>query len=206
MAVDSNVITFARIKEELYQGKSLTYAFKEGTKSSFSAILDSNLTTLIVAVIMFIFGESSIKGFATMLIITVLVTMFTMVFLTRILLKLFVHSNYFHDKLNLFIHVLKKDIPDVSKNEKVIKVPFSKVNFLKHGNLCVMISLIILFLGAVFFGFRGLNLGIDYQAGTDITISTQSKVSQKQINQDLKKLKLKKSSLSLSNDSIDILV
>ena len=60
MAVDSNVITFARIKEELYKGKSLPLAFKDGSKSSFSAIVDSNLTTLLVAIIMFIFGESSI--------------------------------------------------------------------------------------------------------------------------------------------------
>ena len=93
MAVDSNVITFARIKDELRKGKSLPAAFKAGSKSSFSAIVDSNLTTLIVAIIMFIFGESSIKGFATMLIITVLVTMVTMVFLTRSLLKIFVNRN-----------------------------------------------------------------------------------------------------------------
>ena len=93
MAVDSNVITFARIKEELLKGKSLPSAFKEGSKSSFSAILDSNITTLIVAIIMFSLGESSIKGFATMLIITVIVTMFTMVFLTRFLLKLFVKTD-----------------------------------------------------------------------------------------------------------------
>ena len=103
MSVDSNVITFVRIKEELYKGKSLPLAYKEGVKSSLSAILDSNLTTLIVAIIMFVFGESSIKGFATMLIITIIVTMFTMVFLTRWLLGLFVKTNYFNDKIKLFI-------------------------------------------------------------------------------------------------------
>ena len=119
MAVDSNVITFARIKDELYKGKSLPMAFKEGTKSSFSAILDSNLTTLLVAIIMFIFGESSIKGFATMLIITVVITMFTMVWLTRILLGVFVKTNYFNNHLRAFINVRSDDIPDVNKNEKV---------------------------------------------------------------------------------------
>ena len=107
---------FARIKEELLKGKSLPSAFKEGAKSSFSAIIDSNITTIIVAIIMFVLGESSIKGFATMLIITVIVTMFTMVFLTRILLNLFVKTNYFNDKVNLFINVNKNDIPNVSKN------------------------------------------------------------------------------------------
>ena len=86
MAVDSTVITFERIKEELLKGKSLPNAFKEGSKSSISAIIDSNITTLLVGIIMFTFGESSIKGFATMNIITVIVTMFTMVFLTRLLL------------------------------------------------------------------------------------------------------------------------
>ena len=110
MAVDSNVITFARIKDELRKGKSLPAAFKAGSKSSFSAIVDSNLTTLIVAIIMFIFGESSIKGFATMLIITVLVTMVTMVFLTRSLLKIFVNTDFFNDKTKLFINVKKEDI------------------------------------------------------------------------------------------------
>ena len=98
MAVDSNVITFSRIKDELYKGKSLPNAVREGTKSSFSAIFDSNITTLMVAVIMFIFGESSIKGYATMSIITVIVTMITMVFLTRWLVNLFVKNNYFNDK------------------------------------------------------------------------------------------------------------
>ena len=128
MAVDSNVITFARIKEELLKGKSLPTAFKEGSKSSFSAILDSNITTLIVAIIMFIFGESSIKGFATMLIITILVTMFTMVFLTRTILKIFVKTEYFNDKTNLFINIKAKDIPNVSKNETIKPNKFSNIN------------------------------------------------------------------------------
>ena len=87
MAVDANVITFARIKDELYKGKSLQNAFKEGTKTSLRAILDSNLTTLLVAIIMFKFGESSVKGFATVLIITVMVTMFTMVFNNKNFIK-----------------------------------------------------------------------------------------------------------------------
>ena len=180
MSVDSNVITFARIKEELYKGKSLPLAFKEGVKCSFSAILDSNLTTLIVAIIMFIFGESSIKGFATMLIITVIVTMFTMVFLTRVLLNLFVKTNYFNDKIKLFIGVKKEDIPNVSKNEKVKKVPFGKVDFLKNRKIFAGVSIIIILVGAVTIGFCGLNLGIDYRAGTDITISTDKDVTKKQ--------------------------
>lgn len=200
MSVDSNVITFARIKEELYKGKSLPLAFKEGVKCSFSAILDSNLTTLIVAIIMFIFGESSIKGFATMLIITVIVTMFTMVFLTRVLLNLFVKTNYFNDKIKLFIGVKKEDIPNVSKNEKVKKVPFGKVDFLKNRKIFAGVSIIIILVGAVTIGFCGLNLGIDYRAGTDITISTDKDVTNKQLTSDLKELKLKSSDITIGDE------
>ena len=200
MSVDSNVITFARIKEELYKGKSLPLAFKEGVKCSFSAILDSNLTTLIVAIIMFIFGESSIKGFATMLIITVIVTMFTMVFLTRILLNLFVKTDYFNDKTKLFIGVKKEDIPNVSKNEKVKKVPFAKVDFLKNRKLFAGVSAIIILVGAVTIGFCGLNLGIDYRAGSDITIATDKNLTKKQINGDLSELKLKSSDITIGHE------
>ena len=200
MSVDSNVITFARIKEELYKGKSLPLAFKEGVKCSFSAILDSNLTTLIVAIIMFIFGESSIKGFATMLIITVIVTMFTMVFLTRILLNLFVKTDYFNDKTKLFIGVKKEDIPNVSKNEKVKKVPFAKVDFLKNRKLFAGVSVIIILVGAVTIGFCGLNLGIDYRAGSDITIATDKNLTKKQINGDLSELKLKSLDITIGDE------
>lgn len=200
MSVDSNVITFARIKEELYKGKSLPLAFKEGVKCSFSAILDSNLTTLIVAIIMFIFGESSIKGFATMLIITVIVTMFTMVFLTRILLNLFVKTNYFNDKTKLFIGVNSEDIPNVNKNEKVKKVPFAKVDFLKNRKLFAGVSAIIILVGAVTIGFCGLNLGIDYRAGSDITIATNKDLTKKQINSDLRELGLKSSDITIGDE------
>ena len=204
MAVDSNVITFARIKEELYKGKSLPLAFQEGSRESFSAILDSNLTTLIVAIIMFIFGESSIKGFATMLIITIVVTMFTMVFLTRLLLKLFVKTEYFTDKTNLFIHVKKSDIPNVSKGEKVKKVPFEKIDFLKYKKGLVLAPIIIILVGAITFAIKGIHLGIDYQAGTDITISTEEKITNENIKKDLKELNLKATEITKNNNEIDI--
>ena len=200
MAIDSNVITFARIKDELYKGKSLPVAYREGSKSSFSAILDSNLTTLIVAIIMFIFGESAIKGFATMTIITVVVTMFTMVFITRCLMKLFVKTEFFNNKTNLFIGVKAKDIPDVSKNEKVKKVPFAKINFIKNQRFFSAVSIIIIIIGIVSIGFCGLNLGIDFKSGTDITIATEEKLNKKTIKNDLKELGLKSSNIEIAKD------
>ena len=200
MAIDSNVITFARIKDELYKGKSLPVAYREGSKSSFSAILDSNLTTLIVAIIMFIFGESAIKGFATMTIITVVVTMFTMVFITRCLMKLFVKTEFFNNKTNLFIGVKAKDIPDVSKNEKVKKVPFAKINFIKNQRFFSAVSIIIIIIGVVSIGFCGLNLGIDFKSGTDITIATEEKLNKKTLKNDLKELGLKSSNIEIAKD------
>ena len=204
MAVDSNVITYARIREELLKGKSLPNAFREGSKSSFSAIIDSNLTTLIVAIIMFIFGESSIKGFATMLIITVLVTMFTMVFLTRTLLKVFVKTGFFDDKIKFFLNVNPKDIPDVSKNEEVKPGRFSKVNFLKHRWICLGVSCFIIVVGCIFFGIKGFNLSIDYKTGTDITVVSEEKLTKKALTSDLKELELDASSITISSDEASI--
>ncbi|MBQ3307872.1 MAG: protein translocase subunit SecD [Bacilli bacterium] len=200
MAVDSNVITFARIKEELLKGKSLPNAFREGSKESFSAILDSNLTTLIVAIIMFIFGESSIKGFATMLIITIIVTMFTMVFLTRFLLKRFVKTDYFNDKLRLFLNVNPKDVPDVSKNESAKEGRFAKVDFLGKKYICLALSCIVIVVGAIFFALKGFNLSIDYKTGTDITVVTEQKLTKEAIKEDLKELELKASSITISTE------
>ena len=204
MAVDSNVITFARIREELLKGKSLSTAFKEGSKSSFSAIIDSNITTLIVAIIMFMLGESSIKGFATMLIITVIVTMFTMVFLTRSLLKIFVKTDYFNDKTKLFINIKKDDIPDVSKNEEVKPNRFSSVNFLKHRYVYLGLSLLIILVGCIFLGVKGFNLSIDYKTGSDITVVTDNKISKAQLMNDLDELKLKSSNITISDDEVSI--
>ena len=206
MAVDANVITFSRIKDELYSGKSLDNAFKEGSKSSLRAILDSNLTTLLVAIIMFMFGESSVKGFATVLIITIIVTMFTMVFITRILLNVFVKTGFFKNKTNLFIKVKSKDIPDVNKNEEIKVVPFKNTNFLKHAREFVILSAIIIVVGVFFLFTKGLNLSIDYKAGSDITITTEEKSTNKNIKNDIEKLSLTSTNINKNNDEIVIKV
>lgn len=206
MAVDANVITYSRIKDELYSGKSLQHAFKEGSSTSLRAIMDSNITTILVAFIMFYFGESSVKGFATVLIITVLVTMFTMVFITRILLNLFIKTGFFDDKLKLFINVNKKDIPNISKNESIKYIPFKNVNFLKHTKIFAALSVIIIIVGGVFLFTKGFNLSVDYQAGSDITVSTSKKITKNMIKDDLKELKLKSNSIDISESDATIKV
>jgi len=153
---------------------------------------------------MFIFGESSIKGFATMLIITVLVTMFTMVFITRMLMKLFVNSNYFDDKTNLFINVKKENIPDVSKNEEVKVKAFAKTNFFKHKKIAIGLSLLIIIAGAVVFACHGFNLSIDYRAGTNVAIATTNKISDKELKADFKELKYEISDITRSSGEVDV--
>ena len=204
MAVDSTVITFERIKEELLKGKSLPNAFKEGSKSSISAIIDSNITTLLVGIIMFTFGESSIKGFATMNIITVIVTMFTMVFLTRLLLGKFIKSDFFNNKVKAFVNVNPKDIPNVSKNEKVKENRFTKVNFLEHKYLFMALSIIIIIIGGAVIGTKGLNLGVDYKAGTDISVVSENKITKKNITEAMDTFGLKASNVSINDEEISI--
>lgn len=102
MAVDANILTAERIREEIRIGKTVKQAFEEGTKSSWSAILDANVTSLIAAVVLFYFGTSSVKGFATILIISILVSFITAVWGSRVLLGLLIRSGYFDNKIGWF--------------------------------------------------------------------------------------------------------
>ena len=97
MAVDSIIISNERVKDELTRNSKLNIAYKEGNKSSLSSIIDANITTLIAGIVLYIFGESSVRGFATMLIITIFVTVFTCVMLYRLLVSLSVKSGVFKD-------------------------------------------------------------------------------------------------------------
>ncbi|MBR4830222.1 MAG: protein translocase subunit SecD [Bacilli bacterium] len=181
MAVDANVITAERIKEELRKGKPLKEAYKNGVKNSFSSILDSNVTTFIVAVILFIFGTSSVKGFATMLMINIAMTMLIVVLVTRLITYVFINTGFFNNRLKLFINQSKKEIVKStervdSRFEKKIKFDFAK-NFKK----LIIIPAIILLVGVGFAIFKGFNFGIDFTGGTDITVTSQ-KASLKKIN------------------------
>ena len=89
MAVDANIIIFARIREELKRGESLQSAVSEGFSKAFIAIIDSNVTTLFAAMVLFWLGTGSIKGFALTLSIGVLVSMFSSLFVTKFLIQLF---------------------------------------------------------------------------------------------------------------------
>ncbi len=204
MAIDSNVITFARIQEEIYKGKSLPAAFKSGSKLSFKTIFDANITTLIVAIIMFIFGESSVKGFATMLIITVAVTMFTMVLITRLIMKSYINTGFFNDKLKLFFNIKKDQVANIETNEVKKKSVFDKVNFLKHSPKFMILSLIILLSGVVIIFLSGMNLGIDFKSGSNITIDTKEEITKDELVKVSQELGISVDEIIISDDEISI--
>lgn len=102
MAVDANIITYERIKEELKSGKSVLSAFKAGNRRSFTTIFDANITTILAAAVLFAYGTSSVKGFALVLIISVLASFITAVFGTRLFLGLWVQSRLMDKKPGLF--------------------------------------------------------------------------------------------------------
>ena len=168
MAVDASIISFERIKENILIGKSIDKSFEIGNKNSFTSIVDANITTIIAAVILFILGDSSIRGFATMLIINVLVTIFVMVFLTKIIIKYFVNTKVFNNKPYLFIGVKKNKIE--KSNE--IKIPYEKVNIVKIKKYSYILTILMIVVMSGLFIYRGINLGIDFSGGTSISINT----------------------------------
>jgi preprotein translocase subunit SecD/SecD/SecF fusion protein len=102
MAVDANIMTAERIKDELRGGKSVLSSFKAGNRRSFGTILDSNLTTLISAGVLYYFGTSTFKGFAIMLMVSIAVTLVTNVFVSLYLMQLLVSSRWLEKKISWF--------------------------------------------------------------------------------------------------------
>src|SRR5690625_7687497 len=113
MAVDANVITFERIKEEIKSGKSIRASFSSGGKNALVTILDANITTMLAAVVLFYFGTSSVKGFATMLIVSILVSFLTAVYVTRLLLGLWINTDFLKKRFSWF-GVKEEDIKDIA--------------------------------------------------------------------------------------------
>lgn len=173
MAVDASIITFERIKDELKIGKSLNTAVALGNKESMSSIIDANITTIIVAIILFIFGQSSVKGFATMLIINIILTVLIMVIGIKFIIKLFAGSNCFDNKINLFIGLSKKKI----KKDKEIRIPFQKLDFVSSRKLALPLILITIIIGFSYSLIKGFNLAVDFTGGTSITVNTKEEIT-----------------------------
>ena len=157
MAVDANVLIYERTKEELRAGKSLSKAIADGYSNAFSAIFDSNLTSIITGVVLFYFGTGPIRGFATTMIIGLFASFLTAVFLTRIVYEALLAK----DKLKnvTFTTSITKDL-----------LTNPKINFLGARKVGYLIPVAIIVLGAISMSTIGLNNGIDFTGGRNYVI------------------------------------
>ena len=157
MAVDANVLIYERTKEELRAGKSLSKAIADGYSNAFSAIFDSNLTSIITGVVLFYFGTGPIRGFSTTMIIGLFASFLTAVFLTRIVYEALLAK----DKLKnvTFTTSITKDL-----------LTNPKINFLGARKVGYLIPVAIIVLGAISMSTIGLNNGIDFTGGRNYVI------------------------------------
>ncbi|QWG35373.1 protein translocase subunit SecDF [Bacillus mycoides] len=189
IAVDANIITYERLKEELKIGKSMMSAFRAGNHRSLSTILDANITTIAAAGVLFVYGTSSVKGFATSLIVSILVGFITNVFGTRFLLGLLVKSRYFDKKLSYF-GVKQKDIIPLTKGAVHPPTRFDRINFVNIGHKFFLFSIVVVIAGAIILPIFKMNLGIDFASGTRIDLQSKQALTVSDVHKDLKELKI----------------
>ncbi len=170
MSVDANVLIFERIREELAKGKGQKQAVSDGFSNALSSILDANITTGLTALILFIFGSGPIKGFATTLLIGIATSLFTAIFITRMLVDARISKGKSLD----FSTTLTKNL-------------FSnlKISFLQKRKFAYMFSLSLLSIGVFSLLTNGLNQGVDFVGGRSYTVRFENNINQSQIQSDL---------------------
>ncbi|ETT82434.1 protein translocase subunit SecDF [Viridibacillus sp. FSL R5-0477] len=205
MAVDANILMYERIREELRVGKSIKAAFNSGSKSSFSAIFDANITTLLAAAVLFIFGTSSVKGFATTLMISILVSFITAVWGTRILLGLLVNSGYFDGKTGWF-GVSKKKVHKIEEGVDTLDLTtrFDKLDFVHNRKKYYAASLIFIIVGFTILGIFKLNLGIDFSSGTRVEVKAEQQLTKEEVSDFIKKAGFESEDIVISGENKDI--
>ncbi len=162
MAVDANVIIYERIKEELRGGKGLASAIKDGFSNAYSAIIDGQLTTIITGIVLFVFGNGPVQGFATTLIIGIITSLFCSIFITRLLLE-WVAGKW--GKLSFS----RKFSENFLSNVKFDFVGKRKYSYIIIGVVAV--------LSVVSFAVRGLNMGVDFTGGRIYVVRFDQPVS-----------------------------
>ncbi|MDA9587120.1 protein translocase subunit SecDF [Flavobacteriaceae bacterium] len=166
ISVDANVLIFERIREELGKGKGIRKAIADGFNNALSSILDANITTGLTALILFIFGTGPIKGFATTLLIGIGTSLFTAIFITRILV----------DSRN-------EKGKEVSFSTKATKGLFSniKISFLQRRKIAYLVSSTLLVISLASLSFQGLNQGVDFVGGRSYTVRFDESVNPTEI-------------------------
>lgn len=207
MAVDSNILTFERIRDALYSGRSVRTAFYEGSSKSFITIFDAQVTTFISALILFEFGKGSVKGFATMLMVSTITTLLLIVFIAKFLLKQLVESGWLDDKRSWY-GVKESNIPDVSKGqERFYFGRFKGFDFVGKAKYFIFTSLAVLVIGAGCMTFNGVkgngifNFGIDFTSGTKITVQSDTPIDKSTLNNQLKDLGIQANSIKINGEN-----
>ena len=205
MAVDANIITAERIREEIRVGKSIKSAFKAGNSNSFSTVTDANLTILLAAVVLFFVGTSSVKGFATSLIIGTLGSFFTNVYLSRWLLGLFVNSGLFNKRPGWF-GVKKSAIHDIKENIDTLDLTtkFDRFDFVKPRKKFFAFSTTVLVIGIILLVVFKLNLAIDFTSGTRVEVMANEPLTTEKVAAELEKLDLPTDDIVISGDNKNI--
>ena len=170
MAVDANVLIYERTKEELRAGKTVKQALTDGYKNAFSAIFDSNITSIITGIILFNFGTGPIRGFATTLIIGIVCSFFTAVFMTRLVYEWRLGK----EKWTNLTFVTKL-------SEKWMRAP--KFNFMGAYKTSFMVFGAALLISVVSLCIRGLSSSIDFTGGRNFTVKFEQQVEPEQIRE-----------------------
>ena len=167
ISVDANVLIFERVREELNRGKGIRKAIADGFNNALSSILDANITTGLTALILIIFGTGPIKGFATTLLIGIGTSLFTAIFITRILV----------DSRN-------EKGKEVSFSTKATKGFLSNVNysFLQNRKIAYVISAVLIVISLASLGSKGLNQGVDFVGGRSYTVRFENPVNPTEIS------------------------
>ena len=170
MAVDANVIIFERIKEELRGGKGIHAAIKDGFSNAYSAIIDGNLTTIITGVILFIFGNGPVQGFATTLVIGILTSLFCSIFITRLILEAIVAKR---GKCSFSYKWSENLLSDVH------------FDFIGKRKLAYIVSGVVILAGVISLAFHGLNYGVEFTGGRTFVVRFDKNVSAEQVREAL---------------------
>ena len=159
VAADANVVIFERIKEEVRAGKSVRAAIAGGYQKGFHTIIDANVVTCITALVLFLIATAGVKGFALMLLVGTLISLVTAVFATRALLGLLAGFKWFEDPR--FMGATATEIPK-----------WQRIDVVTRRRLYLSLSVVAVVLSFVAIGVKGLNLGIDFKGGTQVTFDT----------------------------------
>ena len=165
MAVDANVLIYERIREELRAGKNIKRALSDGYKNAFSAIIDSNVTTVLTGIILFVFGTGPIKGFATTLIIGVLCSFFTAIFISRLIFEWLLNKSDKYHNIPFTTNITKNWFQN------------TKVDFIGIRKIFFTISGVIVLVGVISLFTSGLKQGVDFSGGRNYIVRFENPVS-----------------------------